>query len=308
MTLCFCITLSHFSFAGSFSGNAAGSSTLTDKAHQSAINLTRPVKKAERVTSENTVQLAQKKSVFIVDGTRPNHINRDFSIEYLKDCDILLVATFSKANGSDTHLIVNEIIKDKTKAIKIGDYLSPYTFQGVRKKPALGALFCRKTHHDFLNFIDKNARLSFDEGERSLDDIRRVVDDAQANLPYTTKNKQKQRQFHINKPYHINRSFFIEDIDACEILLEVNFSAQRGNNQLVISAIIRDETHTLSIGDILVAVPFRDMLDSAFTRAIFCRRHHSDFLNFFTPAGLTEPDDISLTEIKRRAQKTNNRQ
>ncbi len=189
MTLCFCIALSHFSFAGSFSSNATGSGALTDKAHQSAINLTRPVKEAKGVASENAVQLAQKKSVFIVDGTRPNHINRDFSIESLKDCDILLVATFSKANGRDAHLIVNEIIKDKTKAIKIGDYLSTYAFQGVRKKPALGALFCRKAHHDFLNFIDQNARISFDEGERSLDDIRRVVNGAQANPPYTTKKK-----------------------------------------------------------------------------------------------------------------------
>lgn len=238
---------------------------------------------------------------YLIDDGETFSINAEFLLEELNLCDILLFSTFSKASkGGDysgTSLVVSEILIDETNSIKPGDNLSPYSFQVIREHTDSGVMYCRRFKQNFLYFISKEEYLQTIDGQVSVNEIRDFLMANSKGSSHSNKNKG-QNIFKIKKPYYMNRSFFIEEINSCEVLLTSSFSENSDKIVLSVLEIIRDGTNSLSIGDTLATIPFREMLDSEYTGALFCRRHDKDFLNFFSSNNLTEPDNISIDDIK----------
>ncbi len=237
----------------------------------------------------------------IIKENKSSYINYDFSLEELRFCDIALVAKFVMIKENTEVLIIDEILKDKTNLIKVGDLLSPYSYRGIRKDTDSGAFFCSRYGQSFLNFFNKEKSISINSGLVSVDTIRNFLINISEHQNHNKENGN--HQFNVRKPYVMNRAFFIEDINDCEVLLVSNFFERSGKTKLVISEVIHDKTNSISIGDTLTTIPFRKTLDSDFIGALFCRRHHADFLNFFNKLKLIEPDQISIDEIQRKIKK-----
>lgn len=234
----------------------------------------------------------------VLDEKQSNYIDYQISLEELIHCDTALVAEVLTTEDKNRQLVVKEILKDNSNRIKVGDLLSRYSYQGIMKDSDSGAFFCKRYNNNFLNFFDKEKNIPTSDGKISINNIR--------NFLISRKEKdgnKNNRGFILRKPYAINLSFSIKDMSYCDPLLVSTFSEHPRKSELIVSEVINDRSNSLSTGDFLTTIPFREALSSEFIGALFCRRQNIDFFNFFNKIEEVEPNKTSLVEVKKQIER-----